>query len=382
MLRRKGSGHVKRILRSARPVGLLAVGALAVLAFAGGAGASGPAFDIATLTSNPSGVAVPYSDPNGVNTFVQFVSSFTRTSTDTSALTHATISQPVTKVGTINPTVGNADFPGPIVSLSSSPSCTPTYRDSNKAVSCDFGTLRAGATITLTVVVQMPPKPASGDVPPFDALAALTVKEGGNDSQPQSNYTDTFFTNSLSTTLTSDTASAFNTFTDPRTTDTQTYSTNKTLGNGNPQWTQASIPSPNGNALGVLVHLAESTLSSCPVAGTCFGQLSTIDIGQSAPKGGRFACVATNLGDTNCLQFTVMVAGSSLTFSVNASKVTIFHSYVDPLQGPVTVSVPRCSTNTTDGSGDCIVSVTQNPKTKDITWIARGPGNGGWGGAG
>jgi hypothetical protein len=378
-LRLKGEGNVKRILRWARPVGLVAVLAVAVMAFAGGAGASGPSFST-SLTSTPSGVPVPYSTTD-TSTYVQFVSTFHRTSTDTSALTHATINQPVVKVGSVNPTVGNAVFPGPIVSLTSSQPCTPTYRDSNTGVACDFGTLRADATITLTVVVQMPQKPASGDLPPFDALAALTVKEGGNDSQPQSNYTDTFFTNPLTTTLTSDTSAAFNTFTNPNTTNTQTFSTNKTLGNGNPQWTQASIPSPNGIAIGVLVHLAESPISSCPIAGTCFGQLSTIEIGQSAPKGGLFACVATNLADTNCLQFTVMVAGSTLTTSINASKVTIFHTF--DLNGQtVTDPVPRCSTKTTDRSGDCIVSVTQNPKTKDITWIARGPGNGGWGGAG
>jgi hypothetical protein len=353
---------------------------VAVMAFAGSAGAGAPTFS-EVLTSTPTGVPVPYSTAD-TSTYVQFVSTFTRTSTDTAALTHATVNQPVTQVGTTN-NLANASFPGPIVSLSSSQPCTPTYRNSNTGVACDFGTLRAGAKITLTIVVQMPQKPASGDLAPFDALAALTVKEGGNDSQPQSSYTDTFFTNSLTTTLTSDTSAAFNSFTNPNTTDTQTFSTSKTLGNGNPQWTQANIPSPNGVAVGVLVHLAESSLTCPPtITQTCFGQLSTIDIGGSAPNGGLFACTATNLADANCLQFTVVVAGSSLTFSVNASKVTIFHTYVDSSNVSHTDPVPRCSTKKTDGSGDCIVSITQNPKTKDITWIARGPGNGGWGGAG
>ena len=372
---------MKRILSSMRPVGWVAIVAVAVLAFAGGAGASGPTFS-STITSTPSGVPVPYSTADAT-TYVQFVTSFTRTSTDTSSLTHATVSQPVTKVGTTNPNAANADFPGPIVSLASTPACTPTYRDSNTGVACDFGSLKAGAIVTLTVVVQMPQKPASGDLPPFDALAALTVKEGGNDSQPQSNYTDTFFSDSLLTSLTSDTSAAFNTFTNPNDTDGETFSTDQKVGKDNPQSTKVNVPSPNGLGIGVLVQLAEGSFGSCPsTTQTCFGQLSTIVIGGSAPGGGLFTCNALNPADTNCLQFTVVVAGSTLNFSVNPNKVTIYHTYVNALGNTVTEAVPRCSTKLTDGSGDCIVSVTQNSKTKDITWIARGPGNGGWGGAG
>jgi hypothetical protein len=369
---------VKRILWSTRPFGLVAVIAVAAFAFAGGAGASGPTFS-ASLTSTPSGVPVPYSTAD-TSTYVQFVTTFTRTSTDTSSLTHATVSQPVTQDSNNN--AQPADFPGPIVSLTSSPACAPTYRDSNKGVACDFGSLKAGAVVTLTVVVQMPQKPASGDLPPFDALAALTVKEGGNDSQPQSSYTDTFFTSSLTTTLTSDTSAAFNTFTNPTITTGETFFTDPSIGNGNPQSTKVNVPSPNGVGVGVLVQLAEGSFPSCPTTKlTCFGQFSTIVVGGSANKGGLFACNALDPTDTNCLQFTVVVAGSTLTFSVNPNKVAIFHTF-DLNGSTVTEQVPRCSTKTTDDAGDCIVSVIQDSKTKNITWIARGPGNGGWGGAG
>ena len=43
--------------------------------------------------------------------------------------------------------------------------------------------------------------------------AVLVFKEGTNDSQPQSNFTDSVFTNPITTQLTTDTTNAFNTFT-------------------------------------------------------------------------------------------------------------------------------------------------------------------------
>ncbi len=106
------------------------------MAFAGGASAGSPTFS-GTLTADPGGVAIPYSAV-GAPTYVQFTTKFTRTSTDTASLTHATVNEPVTADPNNNPL--NATFPGPIVALSSSPnSCAPTYRDSNTGVACDFG---------------------------------------------------------------------------------------------------------------------------------------------------------------------------------------------------------------------------------------------------
>jgi hypothetical protein len=358
---------VKRILRWARPVGLVAVLAVAVMAFAGGASASGPTFS-STITSTPSGVAIPYST-TGAPTYVQFVTTFTRTSTDTASLTHATVSQPVTKNANNNPVA--ASFPGPIVSLSSSPACTPTYRDSSKGVACDFGSLKAGAVISLTVVVQMP----TGTAPTsFDALAALTVKEGGNDSQPQSSYTDTFFSDSLTTNLTSNPADSFNTFELPGTTGTFTYSTSGG-GTGNNyqrsavKWSGGST-FPGGTLTLVECGGPQSDSPSCASgtanpcgAVTCTTQTSIVLV----PGSQSFFSLS------NPLTITLTFFANELGTKFSLSQFTIYHD------GFV---VSSCKKPITDPKGDCVVSLLQDKSTGDVTAIITGPANGGWGGAG
>jgi hypothetical protein len=359
---------VKSILSSMRPVGWAALVGVAVLAFAGGAAASGPAFGIATLTSTPSGGAVPYSAA-GAPTYVQYVTTFTRTSTDTSALTHSKVNEPVTRDANNNAV--NADFPGTIVSLSSSPSCTPTYRDASTGVSCDFGTLRAGATVTLTVVVQMPTGTGTSS---FSNLAALTVKEGGNDSQPQSNYTDTFFSNPLTTNLTSDPADAFNTWTLPGATGTFTYSTNKDAGTNNYQ--RSAVKWSGGSTFpGGQLQLAEcggpkadspncsaGTANPCGTV-TCTTQTSIVLVPGSK----------TFFTQANPLTITLTFFASELGSGFKLSQFTLYHD------GAV---VSSCKKPLTDPQGDCVVSLLQDKSTGDVTAIITGPANGGWGGAG
>jgi hypothetical protein len=355
---------VKRSLRLTRPVGLVAIVAVAVLAFAGGATASGPTFS-GTLASNPSGVPIAYSVANGATSYVQYVTTFTRTSSDTSSLTHATVNEPVTADSNNNPL--NADFPGAIVSLSSTPNaCIPTYRDSNTGVACDFGSLKAGAVITLTVVVQMP----TGTVDTsFDTKAALTVKEGTNDSQPQSNFTDTFFTGGgpsgtpLTTHLTSDTSSAFNTFTLPN-----SAGNFGTSGNGL-QLSSVSWAATTGFPGGVLQlkqcggkgTACDSSVSSpCPTK--CNTQTSIVVV----PGSG------TVFSQTNPLTITLVFSLSDLPSKFVLSQFTIYHDGYP---------VSSCKkTPFTDPSGDCLSSLTQDKTTGAVTAIIVGPSNGGWGG--
>jgi hypothetical protein len=359
--------------------------AVAALALSGAAGAASPQITW-SITSSPGTNDNTAYTTDQQTAYISYHVAFARAATDNgSALTHATSSIPVSCVSATT-TCSDITFPaGSKIVFVSSGCPSPSYRPSNadrRGVTCSLGSLKStGPIVDYTVVVQTPR--ATDGATSISAAADLVVKEGTSDSQPQSSYIDTFFTSTITNPLSSDINSSLFSFTNPTDTDGQTFSTDQSIGTGNPQSTKANIPSPGGLGVGVLVHLAEGGFSSCPsTTQTCFGQLSTIEVGGSAPNGGLFACVATNLNDTNCLQFTVVVAGSTLTTNVSASKVTIFHTWVDANNVSHTESVPRCSTKTTDGSGDCIVSVTQNPKTKDITWIARGPGNGGWGGAG
>jgi hypothetical protein len=359
-----------RILRWARPVGLVAVVAVAVMAFAGGATAGAPTFS-GTLGSNPSGVSIAYSQANGPTSYVQYVTTFSRTSSDTSALTHATISEPVI-ASNLNAVPGY--FPGQIVSLSSSPTaCIPTYRDNpngvaHSGVSCDFGTLRQGAVITLTVVVQMPAGSVDSS---FGDLSALTVKEGGSDSQPQSSYTDTFFTGGgpsgtpLVTTLTSDTSSALNTFTLPN-----TAGNFQTSGNGL-QLSSVSWAGTTGFPGGAL------QLKQCGGNGTA------CDSGTPSPcpsKCGTQTSIVTVPGSgssffqVNPLTIILVFSASDLPSKFVLSQFTIYHD------GSPVSSCKK--TPLTDPSGDCLSSLTQNKSTGAVTAIITGPANGGWGGAG
>jgi hypothetical protein len=353
---------------------LVAAVAALVLGVAGTAAAASPTFT-QSLVADPGAGNVAYSTADQP-AYVGYTITFTRGAGETSNLSHARISAPV-NCDALTMNCPDSDFPSGATIVSVSGDCpTPVYRDAMRGVSCDIASPQSGVPITIKIVVQTPP---SGGATAIANQAALTVDEGGNDAQPNAKNEDTFGTAQTVTQLTSDTSGALNTFTNPNSTGFQTFATDKHLGATNPQSTQATLH----GGVGVGVGLAETNFgSNCPGTAsglTCFGQLSTITVEQSG-AGGPFACVATNLADANCLQFTVVVAGSTLGFSVNTKKVTIYHT---TLTG--TFPVPFCSTGHTDtgtSAGDCIVSIVQDSKTKNITWVARGPSNGGWGGAG
>jgi len=362
---------VNRILASGRSrisalrVLVLAAAAAAVLlGVAGTAGAGSPLFtDTGTLSVAPGGgVAVAYSTTTQ-SAYVKYTMTWQRDRADTSRLTHPIVSAPVTCDST--PNCSDTNLVGGTITKVTGCTGTLTLRNSSHGFKCEFPNLDTGDGITLTVIVKIDTfsTTAPGSI---TNRAALTVKEGGNDNQPQASVTDTFPTLPITTPLSNDTTSELNTYTNPDATDAQIFSTDLNLGSGNPQSTQARIK----KLAGVTLDIVESDFATCPgtVDGlTCFGQLSNISVGSTFP------CTATNLADANCMQFTVVVLGSSLKFSVNTKKVTIYHNGV---------GVPLCSSGNTDATGDCIVSIVQDPKTKNITWIARGPSNGGWGGAG
>ena len=151
---------------------------------------------------------------SGTPTYVQYEAKYVRSARDTSALTHAVVSEPVTQDTNRNPVTTAFPAGSRIVSVTGCPSVS--YPDaSQRGLTCDFGTLRQSAVIDLIIVVQTPP---SGGVTSMTNQAVLIFKEGTNDSQPQSNFTDSVFTNPITTQLTTDTANAFNTFTLPTTT--------------------------------------------------------------------------------------------------------------------------------------------------------------------
>src|SRR5438128_1916043 len=207
-----------------RFLALATLAAVLFLGISGPAGAGSPGFDTTSLTAVPGGVEIPYSTPAtlttpGTPTYVQYEVKYVRSASDTSSLTHATMSEPVTEDGPVNPNPVTAYFPADstIVSVTGCPSVTyrTLQQGLKQGLTCDFGTLKQGAVIDLTIVVQTPP---FGGATAMRNEAVLTFNEGTNDSQPRASFTDSFFTNVITTQLTTDTANAFNTFTLPATT--------------------------------------------------------------------------------------------------------------------------------------------------------------------
>jgi hypothetical protein len=402
---------------------LVLAASIAALAAAGVAAAASPVITT-TLASDPQGVAIAYST-TAQPTYVKYTASWTRDPIDTNVLTHAALSEPVacsdstlncsdTKffgatITNLSVTVTTGTTTTTVCDLSSATSAATTFRGeaapstfTREGFTCNLASLPQGAVVSMAVVFKVPtladwsalsPLPTANA---FAEQAALSVQEGGNDSQPQASHTDTFpagltstgVPTPITTSLTTNTTDALNSYSNPDATTTQTFSTDPTLcagksctGTPNSQSTTAQLKKGVGVGVGLAESAYNGTTVVCPSAAlkfsSCIGQLSTILV-EGSGASGLFACTATDSTDTNCLQFTIVIAGPSLTVSVNPNKVVVFHTFVFN-NVTVTEATPRCSIGT-DDSGDCVVSVTQDSKTKNVTIIARGPSNGGWGG--
>jgi uncharacterized repeat protein (TIGR01451 family) len=126
----------------------------------------------------------------------------------------------------------------------------------------------------------------------------------------------------------------------------------------NPQVTTARIPA---TAAGTPATLAESNASGpndgCGPGATCFGQISTITIGQAFSPG-------------NPLRFTFVLDATEIPAHTKASKIPMFHDGV---------LVPSCTGAAGQASPDpCVASRTQNKKTKDVVIIVLSSINGRW----
>jgi hypothetical protein len=358
------SGRLRQVVL--RFLALTTIAVALVLGAAGLAGAGSPAFDIKSLSAVPGGVEIPYST-TATPTYVQYEVKYVRSARDTSALTHTTLSEPVIEDANHNPQPSAFPAGSSIVSLTGCPSVS--YTDSShRAFTCDFGTLRQGAAIDLTIVVQTPP---SGGATAIVDKAVLIFKEGTNDSQPQSNFTDSVFTNEITTQLTTDTTNAFNTFTLPSTSAGSFLTSGSTV-IGNYQQSGVSWSGVSGFPGGRL-QLQEcggpklgsplcdlGTPNPCGAV-TCVTQTSIVVVPGSGTVFGQ-----------SPLTITLTFFASELPAKFNLSQFVIYHDGL-----PVSSCKARIQTDT---SGDCLTSLTQSKTTGDVTAVITGPANGGWGG--
>ena len=340
---------------------MLALVVLTVVAGAadGAAATSNPVVTV-NVTAQAPAPSVPVAlSSSSQTTYVSLQVSVTSDPTNTNTLTHVTL---------IVPAPGN----GAAVVYTDCPGAT----FDGGGFSCSLGSSLPGGQASgrffpgqtsprFHVVLQTPTAGSTMTVNP-----TVTFDERSNDQNRS--HTDTY-SNPQTWRLTSDTTSRLDSYTKPNA--KTTLRTDPRLRADNPKSTQVTVPP---TPFGVLVSVKERNLrpGECPTAVTdreltCVGQISDVTIG------GTFPCAPLTSPCPTALNMVFTYSGASLG-EVDVDRFVAVHETEKNPSGEV---VPRCSTCRTDSAGDCILSITQDPTTGDIRYVAQGPSQGGWGGA-
>ncbi|HYZ77473.1 MAG TPA: hypothetical protein VE596_08870 [Gaiellaceae bacterium] len=238
------------------------------------------------------------------------------------ATIHNGDSNNVTHVALAAPTAGSTS-PFPLTYVSVSPSAGTCSAPPGLPLSCSFGSLKSGDTITVTFVFRAPAAiPPSGAAVTF--VAQTSFDEGPNDQN--SSHTDTDAA-SASTTLGavgSDFVTGFVPFSLGD--DLETAGDLTGPSNGNPQKTGLDVPAFAAASLGAtgvvqeVPHPATDTTSDCQAGFSCFGQTSFVTLpGVFSPP----------------LELSFRFDASELPPGMTDKKLRMFHDGV---------LVPRCTT--------------------------------------
>jgi Domain of unknown function DUF11 len=228
----------------------------------------------------------------------------------------------VTHVALTAPAAGSTS-PFPLTYVSASPSAGTCSAPPSLPLSCSFGSLKSGGTITVTFVFRAPATtPASGAAVTF--VVQTSFDEGPNDQN--SSHTDTDVA-SASTTLGavgSDFVTGFVPFSLGD--DLETAGDLTGPSNGNPQKTGLDVPAFAAASLGTtgvvqeVPHPATDTTSDCQAGFSCFGQTSFVTLpGLFSPP----------------LELSFRFDASELPPGMTEKKLRMFHNGV---------LVPRCTT--------------------------------------
>jgi hypothetical protein len=373
-LRPKGEGNVKRILRLARPGALLAVLVVAVIALfaagSSGAAGSGKADLSVTMTSTPVTFGVvPYSTA-AETAYVKYVIVLKNNSKAT--FTSVKVTDPATCATSASgkfSCVPDTGWGGTIV-LVDGPNCTISTDSST--VSCAVGNMAALQTVTITLYASTPTA-APADCGTATTCHLINVAEAAGDEQFNDKPTSHVDTSSATSdlTLTSDTTSAFTSVTLPNT--TADFFTDPALTTTNVESTEASIPSAAANAL---VNLAETntTASQCSAIKQAIGNTKLACLPQVATVVSTLSPY-TGCATDQCLQMTFKVFGASIPDGFKLNKFQVVHTTADGSE-----VVPACPA--VAASGDCLSGSPAFDASGNLIWVAVGPANGGWGGAG
>jgi uncharacterized repeat protein (TIGR01451 family) len=210
-------------------------------------------------------------------------------------------------------------------------------------VDCTIGTLQAGESAQVSVIAR------TSQTGTFSVTASWS---GDND---QNDPHDFFAT--TSTTVVPRTGDDANGYVPPSggtlTTDPGTGATTD-----NPQVTTATVPStPDGTPASLSESDASGPGDACGSSASCFGQISTITIGQTFTPG-------------NPLRFAFLLDKSEVPAGIKIAKIPMFHDGV---------LVPSCTGAAGTAAPDpCVVSRTKLKKTGDVQIVVLSSTNGRW----
>jgi uncharacterized repeat protein (TIGR01451 family) len=218
-------------------------------------------------------------------------------------------------------------------------SCTTASAE----VDCSIGTLNAGESVQVSVIA------GTSQTGTFSVTAFWS---GDNDQNDPHDFSATTSTSVAA--LTGDAVTGYV----PPSGDTFTTDPGTGATTGNPQVTTARVPAtPDGTPASLAESNASGPSDGCGPGASCFGQISTITIGQTFTP-------------ANPLRFVFLLDKSEVPAGIKVGKIPMFHDGV---------LVPSCTGAAGAASPDpCVVSRTKLKKSGDVQIVVVSSTNGRW----
>jgi hypothetical protein len=313
---------------------LAAVLVLAGAAATGRAANPGPSVTL-SVSGAPSSVSLGH--------YVAYTASVSNG--DTSNVTHLALTAPA----------ASSTSPFPLTYVSATPSAGSCSAPPALPLTCSFGSLASGATVTVTFVFRAPAAlPATGAAVSF--AAQVSFDEGPSDQN--SSHADTKLASAATTlgAVGNDFVTGFVPF--ALGDDLQTAGTLNGPSNGNPQKTGLAVAALAASLLGAtgsiqeISHAADDTTSDCQAGFSCFGQTSVVTLpGSFSPP----------------LQLSFRFDASELPPGMTQKKLRMFKNGV---------LVPLCTTPGVLSPGPTCQSSTTSFDDKDLGALLLSSTNG------
>ncbi len=225
--------------------------------------------------------------------------------------------------------------------------CTPTGAAAATSVRCDFGNLRAGASRTVSILVDVASNFPLTAATPLFTVNVETNNENGSNSQ-------VFQASSGSFAVQAPGSSLLGTYVKPGITQTQTLGTSGELGSANKLTTAVSFkPSQaNGNLVQIVEESGVAVEYVCPAGLVCQSEATTVDIDDGS-------------GDFSASPYLTWQLTAQVPKTFTLSKAFVAHyptgATASDWQLFWNTKTDKCGSNpgaTLAASGQCIMSAT------------------------